>query len=72
MGEHVLDPKATCENPMDTHRMYAMTPMDQQSTALLQGFWANTSGAENKKPNKHTLQDQTFESCQEVGLDSAP
>lgn len=23
------------ENPTDTHRMYAMTPMDQQSTALL-------------------------------------
>lgn len=25
-----------------------MTPMDQQSTALLYGFWASTSGAESE------------------------
>lgn len=37
------------ENPVDTHRIYAMTPMDQQSTALLYGFWARTSGAAEKQ-----------------------
>lgn len=36
VGEYVAGPQtAWIENPTDTHRMYAMTPIDQQSTALL-------------------------------------
>ena len=38
-----------------------MTPMDQQSTALLYGFWARTSGAERKR--KHWLATATRFFC---------
>lgn len=37
--------------------MYAMTPMDQQSTALLYGFWAKTSGAEINEKKLHERHD---------------
>lgn len=33
-----------------------MTPMDQQSTALLYGFWANTSGAERERDRDYVTQ----------------
>jgi len=29
----------------DTYKMYVMTPIDQMSTSLPYGCWANTSGA---------------------------
>lgn len=40
-----------------------MTPMDQQSTALLYGFWAKTSGAAEQQDNFLTLYTRTSSPC---------
>lgn len=37
-----------------------MTPMDQQSTALLYGFWARTSGAAEQQNQMKILSDNKF------------
>ena len=39
---------------LDTYKMYVMTPIDQISTSLPYGCWANTSGAE-KQTCTHSL-----------------
>ncbi len=39
-----------------------MTPIDQQSTALLYGFWARTSGAE-KRERIRSDGDKSYHSC---------